>query len=336
VSASVGPSYLSQSALPPGFGDDDDDDEDNEMPVDDYAGPADDDDLAQSDDMDAPPSYGRVGRQAHAPTPPPRRHARFSQLAQEGVEDAVEDTVTMSYSKSKGKGRAVNGRQTQDLRDDEEVEDEIAQGMEELDMAPPMEDEDDEPEPEPEPEPPTRKKRQNTAQGKKRRKEATVLPGAFCSLAACHGTGYLRVRKDDDEEETEAGGLRRGKRTRYAPLEWWRCEKIVYGRRESGVSFVPTIKAIVRIPKEPPKPLGVHARRHWRKPKSNSKGVEDAVMVYNPEEGWDENTESFGIVRDWLTGEEVQRRAFCARQRVSSCVCVLTRCLQVWRSRRRW
>jgi len=31
------------------------------------------------------------------------------------------------------------------------VEDEIAQGMEELDMAPAMEDEDDEPEPEPEP-----------------------------------------------------------------------------------------------------------------------------------------------------------------------------------------
>ena len=129
-----------------------------------------------------------------------------------------------------------------------------------------------------------------------------------CSLRAAVLVIYVCVKDDHDEEE--AGGLRRGKRTRYAPLEWWRCEKIVYGRRESGVSFVPTIKAIVRIPKEPPKPLGVHARKRWRKAKSDSKGVEDAVMVYNPEEGWDADTESFGIVRDWLTGEEVQRRAF--------------------------
>src|SRR5882762_4046435 len=87
-----------------------------------------------------------------------------------------------------------------------------------------------------------------------------------CSLRAAVLVIYVCVKDDHDEEE--AGGLRRGKRTRYAPLEWWRCEKIVYGRRESGVSFVPTIKAIVRIPKEPPKPLGVHARKRWRKAKS--------------------------------------------------------------------
>jgi len=42
---SVGPSYLLQSALPLGFGDEGDDNKDNEMPVDDYVGPADDDAL---------------------------------------------------------------------------------------------------------------------------------------------------------------------------------------------------------------------------------------------------------------------------------------------------
>ena len=60
----------------------------------------------------------------HAPTLPPRHHARISQLARED-DDEDEDAVAMGYPKSKGKGRAVNDRQTQDSWDDE-VEDEIA------------------------------------------------------------------------------------------------------------------------------------------------------------------------------------------------------------------
>ena len=32
--------------------------------------------------------------------------------------------------------------------------------------------------------------------------------------------------------------------------------------------------------------------------------------VYNPEEGWDDDTDPTGVVLDYLTREEVSRRAF--------------------------
>lgn len=42
-------------------------------------------------------------------------------------------------------------------------------------------------------------------------------------------------------------GVRRGTRRRYKPLDHWRLEKVVYGRLESGTSYVPQIKEIVRV-----------------------------------------------------------------------------------------
>jgi centromere protein C len=102
-------------------------------------------------------------------------------------------------------------------------------------------------------------------------------------------------------------GLRRGKRVRYEPLEWWRCEKVVYGRRDPGkLTFVPTIKEIVRIPKDPPRPLGgVHKGKRSTAPRSKT---EESVSVINPEEGWDDKTATNGVVIDWFTGNEVSRR----------------------------
>ena len=107
---------------------------------------------------------------------------------------------------------------------------------------------------------------------------------------------------DEDTPEHE-GGVRRGTRQRYAPLEWWRNEKVVYGKRENGISYCPIVKAIVRIPKEPPKPLGKHARK-----RGNTHRRTPAPGVGNPEEGWDDQTEPLGVVLDWTTKEEVERR----------------------------
>lgn len=42
-------------------------------------------------------------------------------------------------------------------------------------------------------------------------------------------------------------GVRRGTRHRYKPLEHWRLEKVVYGKRENGISYVPQIKEIIRV-----------------------------------------------------------------------------------------
>lgn len=104
-------------------------------------------------------------------------------------------------------------------------------------------------------------------------------------------------------------GLRRGKRLRYEPLEWWRCEKVVYGRRDPGKkTYVPTIKEIVRIPKDEPKPLGVAAHKTKRGSVHRRTTTQEPATDDNPEEGWDEKTPTNGVVIDWFTGNEVSRR----------------------------
>ena len=93
---------------------------------------------------------------------------------------------------------------------------------------------------------------------------------------------------------------------RYEPLEWWRSEKVVYGRRDQGkISYVPVIKEIVRIPKDTPKPLG---QAHKRSTSHRKRTTEEPSTAHDPEEGWDEKTPTNGVVVDWFTGNEVSRR----------------------------
>ena len=86
---------------------------------------------------------------------------------------------------------------------------------------------------------------------------------------------------------------------------------MVYGRRDSGTSYVPTIKEIHRIPKEEAQPLGAKHRRK-RPPRSKSKTVDDAqsALVYNPEEGWDEDTQAEAPIIDWKSKDEVLKRTY--------------------------
>jgi len=158
-------------------------------------------------------------------------------------------------------------------QDGDDGEDEIVRGMEDVEMQ--QEDEEEEATPTKKP-----------TQGRPRKKR--VLPEIPLS-----------------PENTT--GLRRGKRLRYEPLEWWRCEKVVYGRRDpSKKTYVPTIKEIVRIPKEPPKPLGIaHKSKRGSVPRRKT---EEPRPSQNPEEGWDGKTPTNGVVIDWITGNEVSRR----------------------------
>jgi centromere protein C len=81
----------------------------------------------------------------------------------------------------------------------------------------------------------------------------------------------------------------------------------------------------LQIPQDPPQPLGKHAQGKRKRSatagargKSESRGADDkallaatqAVHVYNPEEGWDADTNPTGVVLDYVTKEEVSRRAF--------------------------
>lgn len=119
-------------------------------------------------------------------------------------------------------------------------------------------------------------------------------------------------------ETFDVDGLRRSKRRHYPPLEYWRQEKVVWGRRENGRSVVPVIKEIITIPKPVPEPLrgkkrkraGTHAPRSKSRTAASPNLVEEVrvVEVDNPELGWDNNTHSNGIILDWYSKTEVERR----------------------------
>lgn len=74
--------------------------------------------------------------------------------------------------------------------------------------------------------------------------------------------------------------------------------------------MVPHICEIMRIPKEPPTTLGAKRKRGGTRGRSKSRTMdEDALKVlYNPEEGWDDDTEQQCIVYDYPDKEEVKRR----------------------------
>lgn len=116
--------------------------------------------------------------------------------------------------------------------------------------------------------------------------------------------------------------MRRSRRYRYPPLEWWRLEKVVYGAEygddqdddsgdegQKAVTLVPPIKAILRVPQEPIEPLG---KKH-KKRRGKSVTV-DPESVPFPEVGWDSETGAIGCVMDYATNTEVNRRiAFTTR-----------------------
>ncbi|ETW86246.1 hypothetical protein HETIRDRAFT_443810 [Heterobasidion irregulare TC 32-1] len=289
--SSAGPSHLSHSTtaeydddvlMADDLGDDDDDDDG------DFGG--------GFQPFDEPPlANGR--RESHVSPVTPRRTS-FTQIGRESYEDEdenmdLEDLPIAASNRSsvKGKGRAVDDNEDElNL-----VENDIEEGLDDIENQHFSDEQEPEHEDEPEqgPGPSKKMKKSKNEQPKKprERKKKEIIPIA------------------PSPENTT--GLRRGTRMRYAPLEWWRQEKVVYGRRDGGKSFVPSIKEILRYPKEPPKPLGIAGKKYKRSsaPRSKSKTVdEDAVLVYNPEEGWDSGTKEFGVIRDYITGQEITRR----------------------------
>ncbi|KLO19245.1 hypothetical protein SCHPADRAFT_843935 [Schizopora paradoxa] len=218
------------------------------------------------------------------------RHTSFTEMGQ--GEDDVEPEgppsspiLPPSSSKSRGKSKSLD----YETANEDDVEDEIERGLQEID-----ETEDPEPEEE-EVRPQSKGKRARVEEPQKKTKEPAKK---------------RRVQKTMPLTETHQNveGVRRGTRTRYKPLEFWRNEKVVYGRRESGVSMVPVIKDIIRLPKDAPEPLVHKGRRSKPRSKTASQAPEPQVIIYNPEEGWDDATDPHGVVLDYVNREEVQRR----------------------------
>lgn len=326
------------------------------------------DDSEEFESFNPDKSTGRRSRQSVGgqssvgPSVTSSRRTSFSQMGQEEDENEKEDDeegqgqgqdqeedltdeeaearalAQANKSKNKGKRRATIEEIEQ--QGDEGVEEEIEQGLQDVEMEPVYAEDGQGQDIEPEPEPQPKRKRKMemergeevnvTDAGRKRgrphKREVHALPGtspnlhlhcnlSFLSRATSHSSDldlFLSSFLITEEPETDQSGLRRGTRRRYAPLEWWRLEKVVYGRRDSGVTLVPTIKDIIRIPKEPPQPLGKAGRKRGGSTRAKSKTADGGavVTVWNPEEGWDDETEQNGIVLEWGSGEPVQRRAF--------------------------
>ncbi|KZT59926.1 hypothetical protein CALCODRAFT_493192 [Calocera cornea HHB12733] len=123
-------------------------------------------------------------------------------------------------------------------------------------------------------------------------------------------------------------GWRRNARVRYGPLEHWRNEKVVYGRRQSGVAVVPVIKQItvikqiIKVAPDPVRPVGgTHKRPYKRKSVDDNGDDDDAPLVKRkrsepvyhdaeepPEKGCDKQTDPLGVVIEYVTRNEVERR----------------------------
>ncbi|KAG8959836.1 hypothetical protein FRC05_007309 [Tulasnella sp. 425] len=177
----------------------------------------------------------------------------------------------------------------------------------------PQQEEEEEPEPEESP----RSKRARLAQektekGKEKAKQKREPLRQKDPNAQPEKTRRNFEPQSDDDDDT---GLRRGKRQRYAPLQWWRGEHAVVRRPRPDEPPV-LISEIVRIPEAQPEPLSKkHRRRGTTKPPScrnernNSKQAE--VWVESPDEGWDTETEQNAMVIDYDTKQEMENDMVC-------------------------
>ncbi|THH01669.1 hypothetical protein EW026_g1097 [Hermanssonia centrifuga] len=298
------PSHLSRSAVA------EDMDSDSEFGRNDYAG-----DFEGGFDTQGPPS----DESDHERTPVPRRkqsissrRPSFAQMSQDleeepeleadVEEEAVQEYRSANVRSAKGKQRAM------EEHEDEDMEDDIAQGLAEVEL----QQEDDDVEQEEElPRGKSRRRELDDTGEKEQRpnKKARTENDEATKPKKPRG----RPRKENvllvQDNNIDDGNVRRGQRMRYKPLEWWRLEKVVYGRRENGQCLVPNIKEIRRVPKEEVQPLGAkHRRKRQTRSKSQSITEPEIPMIYNPEEGWDMDTKAEGVVVDYETKQEVTRR----------------------------
>jgi centromere protein C len=269
--------------------------------------------------------YGQPGG-GSPPQDSPQHQTSFTQMDQDGDDEEEEgndgqgsheeeqeqekdrQTPLPPLGRNKGKQKAV----LPDVPEEEEdVEDGIAQGMHEVGQQQYDDDgggEEDYPEPEL-----RRNKKAKLAKEEARRPRGKSKKE---NRGKSPHIGVISIITRRNAEVRE--GVRKSVREHYKPLEWWRGEKLVYGRprghsSSSGLVLVPPIREIIRIPKEPPEPLGGKRKRAGRG-RSKSKVAEEMqvkiVPVENPEDGWDDETDPYCTVLNYPANDEVVRRGF--------------------------
>ncbi|KAL0575895.1 mitotic fidelity of chromosome transmission-related protein [Marasmius crinis-equi] len=193
--------------------------------------------------------------------------------------------------KASAKGKAV-ALEPEDQNDDMEAD--ITQGFQDEDPLNHQEDEEEE-----QPEAPPK--------GKKIRVEE---PQEVVSRRKKSSKGESANLKENRVE-----GVRRSQRKTYKPLQYWRNEKVVYGRptRTNGQILVPHIREIIRIPEEAAEPLAGKKRKRATRSRSRAPDPDG-----NPEEGWDIDSVERGEVIDWKTKLPVEKRIACPPSKVDT------------------
>lgn len=131
-------------------------------------------------------------------------------------------------------------------------------------------------------------------------------------------------------------GLRRGRRHRIRPLDWWRGERALYGRDGMGADadrplmpfglVAPVLREVIRVPRAPGEGTFSGMRRAKTQPgtyahpgrplgsrnfASSQAEREAPARTPHPEDGWDEATDPVGRVYDTEQGAEVPMRIAC-------------------------
>ncbi|KAI1788403.1 Mif2/CENP-C like-domain-containing protein [Ganoderma leucocontextum] len=303
------PSRLSQSMVVQES--DEESDVDPGAPNYDYGDYGEDD--MQLDNSPPPPlpasQASRTPQSAHS-----SRRTSFANLNQEEDEHVDEQQLEDDMNFNRSPSEKARGKRRATIHDDqdEDMEPEIALGLDDVEQEPVDEPIDEE---EPVQEEPHGKKGKKTG-GKE--KAATNKRKENAGATRGRSRAQKEVLRDVTPEDANTDGVRRSKRRKYSPLAYWRLEKVVYGRPGSGPCFVPSIREIHRIPEAKPEPLGAKRRRGGARKKSsrNSATAEpEQVLVYDPEEGWDDETDPHCQVLEFgEDGKEVERRiAFTAK-----------------------
>ncbi|KAI0822805.1 Mif2/CENP-C like-domain-containing protein [Trametes gibbosa] len=270
---------------------------------DDYSDGIDPPDFGGYDDtMDDGEDYPQEGLQTfrHGRTP---RRTSFAQMDQDAEEEAhVEQEMDFGRSPSaKARGKQRADHVSPPPVPDDDMEPEISRGLQNIELEPINEGDI---------EPPIRTIRQEMG------REVAIKNKERAKPREKTRTRKNVILRELTPDDPNTDGVRRSKRMRYSPLDWWRLEKVVYGRRESGTSLVPSIKEIHRIPQIKPEPLGAKKRKGGQRKKSRTAEPEaQQIIVYDPEDGWDDETDPYCNVLDYgEDGKESTRRiAFTAK-----------------------
>ena len=116
----------------------------------------------------------------------------------------------------------------------------------------------------------------------------------------------LRLHADEESYKGDFTCRRSGRR-HFQPLKYWLGERFEYQRGQ----FQPAITEVVHIPDEPSESFAAKRKRAGRSRSAKSGGrgsTEETAGRWGLEDGWDEETEPVGVVQDFITDKEIQRR----------------------------